>query len=337
MKLAVTGVTGFLGGQVALGLAAAGHQVRGVLRDPGRWQKPPAGAEHAIGDLRDPETVRQALDGCDAVIHIAALVKTWVPDRSLFDAVNVDAFRVLADRCRDQGLPLIYTSSFFALGSTDGVIADESRPRPDEPFHTDYVRTKTIADREAAKRVEAGQPIVRLYPGVVFGPGAWTEGNHVLKTLALHATGKLPGLLGPADRKQCFSFVEDIVVGFVQAVETMPLGKRFILGGENRTVTELFAVFQQLTGVRPPRIHIPYGVASLVGRMKRWRADRFGVEPDLTDEVVGLYRREWAYSSALAERELAYRITPFEEALKRSIVWMRETGRLPNDPTPGDA
>ena len=337
MKLAVTGVTGFLGGQVALGLAAAGHQVRGVVRDPERWQIRPQDAEHVIGDLRDPETVRKALDGCDAVLHIAALVKTWVPDASLFDAVNVEAFRVLADRCRIQDLPLIYTSSFFALGSTDGVIVDESRSRPDEPFHTDYVRTKTIADREAAKRVEAGQPIVRLYPGVVFGPGAWTEGNHVLKTLAQHAAGKLPGLLGPADRKQCFSFVGDVVAGFVRAVETMPIGKRFILGGENRTVTELFSVFQQLTGIRPPRIHIPYGVASVVGRFQRWRADRFGIEPELTDEVVGLYRREWAFSSSLAERELDYRITPFEEALERSVQWMRETGRLPGGRSSGDS
>ena len=65
-------------------------------------------------------------------------------------------------------------------------------------------------------------------------------------------------------------------------------------------------------------------------------SDRFGVEPELTDEIVGLYRCEWAFSSARAERELGYRITPFEEALAQSVAWMRATGRLPESVPRGE-
>ena len=63
--------------------------------------------------------------------------------------------------------------------------------------------------------------------------------------------------------------------------------------------------------------------------MQRWGANLLGVEPKLTDEVVGIYRHEWAYSSERACRELGYRITPFEQAIEATVEWLRDAGRLP--------
>jgi farnesol dehydrogenase len=211
-------------------------------------------------------------------------------------------------------------------------VLDEESPRTPGPPHNDYERTKWEADRLARDLSAGGSPLVRLYPGVVFGPGALTAGNHVVQSLLQHARGELPGLLGRGDRRLCFAFVDDVARGFVTAVEQAPPGSAYILGGENRTLVDLFEAFARHAGVPPPRRRIPYGAAAAIGWLQRKRADWFGVEPELTDEVVGIYRHEWAYSSARAERELGYRVTPFDQAVARTVDWLRSAGELPGTP-----
>jgi farnesol dehydrogenase len=330
VKVLVTGASGYLGGEVARGLAAAGHAVRGLVLDGQPWPTCPAGAEVVAGDVTDAAALRRAALGCDVVVHAAALVRIWARDRSRFDRVNVDGFVHAADAARSAGARLIYVSSFLALGPTDDAVFDEDTPRrPDHRPHNDYERTKYIADRLAHERAARGEDVVRLYPGVLYGPGALTAGNHVVNLLLQHARGQLPGLLGPGDRPQCLAFIEDVVAGTVRAVTNAAPGSSYILGGENRTVRELFACFHEVSGIAPPRRRIPVAVAALIGRAQRWRAWATGREPQLTDEVVRIYQRGWAYSSARAERELGYRITPLRVGLQRTVAWLRTAGLLP--------
>lgn len=329
MKVLVTGVTGYLGGQIGWRLASAGHTVRGFVRDPARWASRPPRSEVAVGDVTDAPEVRAALAGCDAIVHAAAMVKIWSRDRREFDRVNVGGMRNAADAARHAGVRLVYVSSFIALGPTDGRVFDEETPRDNDHARNDYERTKWAADKLARRLAHEGHVLVRVYPGVVYGPGTLTAGNHVAQALVQHARGKLPGMLGPGDRRQCFSYVEDVCDGIVAALERAVPGSAYILGGENRTVRELFEAFHEVSGVPPPKRSIPYGVASVVGTLQRWRAELTGREPELTDEVVEIYRREWAYSSARAERELGYRITPFREGIARTVAWLREGGVLP--------
>lgn len=328
MRVLVTGVTGFLGGRVAEHLARAGHSVRGLVRDPSRWPAPPEGADVFVGDVTDETAWRGASDGREAIVHAAALVKMWVRDRRRFDRVNVDGLRLAIEAAQARRARLIYISSFIALGPTDGAVFDESTPRRSTVFHNDYERTKWIAD-QLARRIEDPQARpVRVYPGVVFGPGPLTAGNHVVRLLLQHARGKLPGMLGSGRQRQCFAFVDDVAAGVVSALERGAPGTGYILGGENRSAVELFAAFQRSSGVAAPRRRIPFAVAGLIGKLQRWRAELLGIEPELTDEVVGVYRREWAYSSAKAQSELDYRITPFDEAVGRTVAWLREIGEL---------
>ena len=328
MKVLVTGVSGYLGGQVGVRLARAGHGVRGLVRDPSRWRSRPPGAEAVQGDVTDPAAFRRAAQGCQALVHAAAHVKVWDRDKSRFAEVNVGGLRHAADAAASAGAVLVYVSSFIALGPTDGRVFDEETPRAAGDAHNQYEKTKWEADVLARRLAAEGRAIVRLYPGVVYGPGALTAGNHVAQVLLQHARGKLPGLLGPGDRRQCFAYVEDVGDGVATALERARPGSAYILGGENRTVAELFQAFQTATGIPAPRRHIPYAVAGLVGRAQRLWAELTGREPQLTDEVVEIYRHEWAYSSARAQRELGYRITPFAEGIARTAAWLRERGAL---------
>jgi len=329
VRLLVTGATGFLGGRIAERLVAAGHEVRALVRDPRTQPESCCGAEPIPGDVTDREVVLRAARGCDGIVHAAALVRMWAADRRAFDRVNVEGFEAVARAAHERSARLLYVSSFLALGRSAGTPRDETATADPARCHNDYQRTKTEADRRARALGRAGRDVVRLYPGVVFGPGRLTAGNHVVRLFVEHARGQLPGLLGRGDRRQCFAFVDDVVEGVRLALERAPPGSGYVLGGENRTPRELFAAFARASGIAAPRRRIPFAVASLVGRVARWRAERFGVEPELTDEVVRIYREEWAYSSASAERDLGYRITPFDEAIRRTVEWLRSIGEIP--------
>ena len=328
MKVMLTGATGFLGGRLAQRFVDEGHPIRALVRDPARWTDRPDGAEVIQGDITDPASLQQAAEGCDAVVHAAALVKVWVKDRSQFDRVNVESLQHVVDAAKSAQAKLVYVSSFMALGPTDGATFDESTPRATQQTNNDYERTKLAAELKARQFVADGVPLVRVYPGVVFGPGALTAGNHVVQLLVQHANGKLPGMLGKGDLRQCFTYIDDVVDGIFQATLKAEPGSNYVLGGENKTALELFAAFEQASGVRPPKRSIPFGVATWIGRFQRWGAELFGLEPELTDEVVGVYRHEWAYSSARAERELGYSITPFDQAVAQTTAWLREQGAI---------
>src|SRR6185295_11162517 len=150
--------------------------------------------------------------------------------------VNVGGLGNVASAAKAGGIPLHYVSSFIALGPTDGATFDEDTPRASDSTHNDYERTKRDADLLARRLAGEGHSIVRIYPGVLYGPGAITPGNHVVGTLLEHAKGKLPGLLGPGDRRLSLTFVEDAVRGVATIVERARPGSAYVLGGDNRTM-----------------------------------------------------------------------------------------------------
>lgn len=322
MKVLLTGGTGFLGKSVARALAARGHEVR-LLARPGSNLSLLPPHELVRGDVCDANALRRAAEGCQAVMHMAALVKMWVPDRDAFERVNVDGLRHALAAAQGAGARLVYTSSFMALGPAGPTPADESRVHPGHSYRNDYERTKARADLLAREAAAAGRDVVLLYPGVVYGPGDRTEGNIVVNMVADHLRGAFPGIIGPGDRLWSYAFVEDVAGGHVAALERGRAGERYLLAGENVSMNDLFGALAEVTGVAPPRRHIPYPAASALGFLLYAWAELTGLPPLLTHEVVGVFREHWAYTSAKAERELGYHATPLREGLRRTVAWLR--------------
>lgn len=319
MKVLVTGATGYVGSHVAARLVAAGHAVLALVR-PGSEARLPAGCRPIAGDLRNAVSVRRALPGCDALVHLAALVRMWVRDSREFDRVNVEGLSTVLRAAEEAGVGrIVYTSSIVALGPTDGVVCDEDRERIDLKFHTDYERSKWIADRMARDKAATGLPLITVYPGVVYGPGTPSQGNLLERTLRSFAAGRLRFRLGRGDRRICYAYVEDVAQGHLLALERGRPGRGYILGGENATQDRLFEVLQELTGVAPPRRSVPYWAGEAMGRLLRGAAWITGVPPAFSDGVIGTFRHEWAYRSDRAERELGYRITPLRQGLRRTL------------------
>ena len=323
MKVLLTGGTGFLGKNVARALHAAGHDLRVLAREGSNLSGLPAGIEVARGDVTDAAAMLRAAFGCQAVLHMAALVKMWVPDRDVFEAVNVGGLRHALAAAAAAGARLVYTSSFIAVGPAGPAPADESQVHPGIGFRNDYERTKAQADVIAREAAAAGTDIVILYPGVVYGPGDRTDGNLVVQMVADHIGGRFPGIVGPGDRLWSYAFVEDVAAGHVAALERAAPGSRYFLAGENATMNALFATLAEVSGAPPPARHIPYAAATALGYALYLWAELTGLPPKLTHEVVGVFREHWAYSSARAERDLGYRPTPLREGLRRTVEWLR--------------
>ena len=329
MKVLLTGATGFLGRTVARRLAARGHALRVLARPTSRLEGLPEGFEFFVGDVTDALSLGAAAEGCGAVVHMAALVKIWVPDPGRFEAVNVGGLENALAAARAASARLVYTSSFIALGPSGAGVLDASRPHPGPPFCNEYERTKARADALAREAAAGGQDVVILYPGVVYGPGEMTEGNIVARMVADHLNGRLPGLVGPADRRWSYAFVEDVAEGHALALEKGRPGDRLVLGGENATLGQLFRLVQEIAGAPPPRLRIPYRVASALGRAQWLWAETTGHPPQLTHGEVAVLREEWACDSTRAVRELGYAWRPLAEGLRETVRWLRASGLVP--------
>lgn len=324
MKVLVTGGAGFLGRKVAGALVEKGHDL--VLLVRGGWRAGlPEDAVVIDGDVRDAEVFRNAAVGCDAIVHSAAMVKIWSPRLADFDEVNVGGVRNAIAAAQAHGIRLVYTSSFFAVGPTGTTPADESQTHPGN-YGNDYERTKTLADGLARAHASQGGDIVILYPGVVYGPGELTDGNLVAGLLADQMNGRLPGIVGPGDRLWSYAFVDDVAEAHVAALTLGRRGERYLLGGANATLNDVFDIASRQAGRDLTPRRLPFALARVVGRAMWIWADITGKAPDLTHQVVGIFEKHWAYGSEKAARELHYRVRPLEEGIGATVDWLIAEG-----------
>jgi farnesol dehydrogenase len=331
MRILVTGGTGFLGRAIVAELAPR-HALRLLVRSRASRERFPAGVEFAAGDVVDRASLGEAMRGCDAVVHAAALVKIVAP-RSAFDRVNVGGLDNVLGAAREAAVGrLVYVSSFIALGPTErgpGGVLDESALPDDRVWINDYERSKTLADRAARAAIAAGAPLRVVYPGVIYGPGELTEGNIVVRHVLDLAHGRLPALLGRPERRWNYAYVEDVARGVAAALERGPDGGRYVLGGENVTSAEFYRQVGERGGFAVPRRRMPDGVAKLAGAAMKLGARLTGGVPKLTPDLVEIYRHDWAYSSARAESDLGYRPRVLSEGLRQTMAWLRETPEWP--------
>jgi farnesol dehydrogenase len=328
MRVFLTGGTGFLGHELLRALRARRHEVTALIRAPEAAATLPAGVEPIVGGVERPESYRAALAGHEAVVHAAALVKMWARDRSEFDRVNVFGTERLIRAASEAGVTkILSTSSFIALGPSNGRPLREDDPRRTADVHNDYERTKVQADETARRLIAEGLPLYVLYPGVIYGPGNLTDGNLVARNIIPVLNGTMP--FGMSILAWSYAYIDDVVAGFMNVLEGTPPSRRYILGGDNRTGPEFYAALEKASGRKPPAFNIPLGVAAAAGYGEYLLAQLFGRPPKmLTHEVVRIYRRAWTYDSARATAEIGYTITPLEEGLRRLVAWLRKVGKV---------
>lgn len=324
MEIFLTGGTGYLGSRIAEALLARGHRLRILYRAPDRAPRAHASVLPVRGDLENPSELRDAIRGVEAVVHTAAMVRSWVPDARAMHAVNVDSARILFELAGELHVPrVLYTSSFMALGPSDGEPKTESSPSERSAFCNAYERTKYLGDQVARRAQQQGLPIVTLYPTVIFGPGPLTEGNHVGRIVRDFLTGKLPGRVGRGDAWWNYAYIDDVVEAHALALERAKPGTRYIIGGDNVTIDGFLDALEAISGVPAPSRVLSDRWLRPMAMLLEWRARLFGGEPPLTRGVLDVYQRDWAYSSEAAKRDLGYGATAFRVALSKTVAWVR--------------
>ncbi len=314
MRVLITGATGYLGRTLVRAFHAAGHATVAFSRHASASG---LAGDLVDGDVRDAAAVSRAAAGCDGICHTAALVSVWLKRRDDFDEVNVHGLQHVLDAAREHGITrLVYTSSFLALPPAGAAVPGR---------WNDYQRTKVAADRLASRAVIEGAPLIRTYPGVIYGPGVMTEGNLVGRMVADHLAGRLPGVVG-ADCVWSYAWVEDVAAGHVAAMERGQPGARYQLGGENAPQMRLFEIVRELTGRRLPR-RLPAPLATFVGAVEELRASMTGRPPLLTAGTVEILTRDWPLDSGQAVQELGYRVTPLRDGIVRVVQQVQAAAR----------
>jgi len=192
-------------------LLSRNHRIGALVRSPQRASNLPAGVTSVQGTIENPDSYRGMLRGYEVFVHMAALVKMWVRDRKDFDRINVEALRNAVQLSADAGVKkFVYTSSFIALGPSNGEPLSELHSRRSDHFHNDYERTKYLGDQVARKFVQEGYPLYILYPGVIYGPGNLTDGNIIAKNVIPFLNGKMPFGLGI--KTWSYAFIRDVVM-----------------------------------------------------------------------------------------------------------------------------
>jgi nucleoside-diphosphate-sugar epimerase len=325
MKYFITGITGFIGSNLARYFLDEGHQVNAIVRD----FQDTKGLNHPNlqlfkGDLHDLSAQRSGMSGCNKVFHLAALAKPWSKDPDAFRKINVEGSANIFESAKESGVEkVVFTSSAATMSPSEGRIpSDESTPRK-IPFFNEYESTKKEAEAIAIDYTAKGLPVVIVNPSRVYGPGPINESNAITKMIRGYCNGQWRIIPGDGKKIGNYVFIDDVVKGHIMAAEKGRAGERYLLGGENLSFDDLFNTLEKVSGIHRGMFHLPLFVMNTGAKFMEWQNSITGIPPAITSPWVNKFLRDWCISSTKAEQELGYKITSFEDGAGKTIKWLR--------------
>lgn len=332
MKAFLTGASGFVGSHVRSALVERGVAVQCLVRasSPRANLEDVEPANLVEGDLRDPESLARAIDGCDTVFHCAADYRLFVRRPGEMYATNVEGTRNVLRAAHLAGVDrVVYTSSVGALGlEADGSPADETTPVSIDSMLGHYKRSKYLAERVAEDWVGRGLPVVIVNPSTPIGdrdvkPTA--TGRVILDFLNRRTPAFVDTGLNWVD-------VRDVAIGHLRAAERGRIGEKYILGNQNLSLEGIFHKLARITGLPAPRVNLPHWIPLTVAALSTGWARLTGGEPRVPLDGVRLSRYKMYFDPAKAVRELDLPQTPIDDALARAVDWFRGRGYVVRGP-----
>lgn len=329
MKTLITGATGFVGSAVLRQLLAAGHDVRALIRPKSdRRNIDGFPVEIVYGDLTDRRSLEHGMKGCSRVFHVAADYRLWVPKAEEMYEINVVGTRNIMHAALNAGVErVVYTSSVSTLGLTrDGSLADEETPVSLMDMIGHYKRSKFMAEEEVKRLAdEQGLPVIIVNPSTPVGPRD-IKPTPTGRIIVDAASGRMPAYV---DTGLNLVHVDDLAIGHLLALEHGKVGDRYILGGWNLTLKEIFCAVAAITGQTPPNICLPHWLVFPIGCVSEaWAHLVTRREPRVTLNGVRLARKKMFFSIEKARRLLGFNPRPVEEALRDAVAWFRENGYI---------
>lgn len=325
MTIFITGATGFVGNHLAIKLADQGNDVHVLCRHSANIdQLIRKNIRVFTGDILNIKSIEQAMYGCEQVYHLAALAKNWSFNPNDFEIVNVNGTLNVLSAAEKLGIKkVVFTSTSLTLGPSNGIPVKETRLRPNY-IYTEYARTKLKAEKVIDPFINRGLSVVIVNPTRLFGPGLMTEGNATTLMIQLYLKGKWRYILGNGTAIGNYGFIDDVVNGHILAMQNGRNGECYILGGENLSFSAFFNQIDQIFNKKHFIIHIPITLAHFFSQLELTKAKLLHIYPLITPEWVKLFAIDWAFSSAKAQKDIGYSITPFNEALQNTLDWLNQ-------------
>ncbi len=323
MKALVTGATGFVGAAVVRALIKTGVDVRVLARrDSNFTNLHQFKIDGAYGDLRDKESLREALAGCQHLYHVAAHYALWARDPSIFYAMNVTGTKNIMETARDVDTErIVYCSTIGTIGlPPDGGLGTENTSVSLEQMAGHYKRSKYLAEQEVLKLAKDGMPIVIVNPSAPVGEGD-VKPTPTGQVIVDFMKGRMPAYI---ETGMNIVDVDDVAAGHLLAMQKGRIGQRYILGTKNLMLREVFEILSHLTGIKAPSVKLPREVVLPLAYLNQAFSWITGIPPRIPLEGVKMAKHKMHYDCSKAIRELGIPQTPPEVALEKAVRWFRD-------------
>ena len=326
MRVCVTGSTGFIGGRLVAHLARAGHDVVALRRGPASEDGEAGAARvvHAEGDVRDPDSLRRAFAGCDAVVHLAALFNAPEASWETYRETNVEGVRHVLEIASELGVPrVVHCSTVGVASGGEPPYAEDAPYAP--PAWDKYETTKASGEQLAVRfHAETGLPVLVIRPAQVYGPGD-------LSKLKFYKMVKKGVIVAPGDTLKHLIYVDDLCEAFERALHAESgFGEPIIVAGDAPTPLErLVDIAARALGVEPPRVRVPALPVTAAAGAVETLFNALGRKPPIFRRSMNFFTKSVAFRLGNAERHLGFRATtPVEEGVGRTVRWYRDNEHL---------
>lgn len=326
MNVLVTGATGFLGTNLVHELVSRGYRVRalGLPGSDARYIQDP-GVEIMFGDVTVPDEVLRAVNGMDAVFHVAGDTSFWNRLFARQRKVNVDGAVNVARACLECSVKrLVHTSTVDALGYDPNGIADENWS-----VYTyagtgyNYADTKREGEAGVLSFVQQGLDVVVINPGSMIGPFDHTcQFGRLFMDIRDRKVPAMPPGGAP------WAHVREVAKAHAQALVSGRKGERYITGGVNMSYREVFTLIARSIGAAPPRFVMPPLLTVAYGSLMELVSAFTKTPPDLNPGQARYMSVFPRYDSSKAVRELGFRCVPVEDMVRDARDWYVNNGYL---------
>lgn len=311
----VTGATGFLGSELVRLLREAGEPVRALGRDERALERLAVlGADTRRVAMDDAVGLREALDGCGLVYHVAGVVAHEKRDRPRLMATNAEGTRRLLELA-DPGARIVHVASVATLGpgaGPDDPITEAHTPPPDADSMP-YSASKIAGERYALEAAAAGRDVVIANPAYIVGPGddrggtTWPIREYLRGRLRFVVAGGL-----------CLVDVRDTALGLIAIAKRGKKGERYVLADRegNLSHTEFFARAGEIAGRKRAQVMVPAQLAVALTTVFPW---------PVSSGYARVAIRWWYADQAKAERELGFKPRPTEETLTDTVRYVLDS------------
>lgn len=325
MKIFLTGGTGFIGSHIAKQLRDRGDEVVALVRSPEKGRDLEAvGCETVIAHLGDEAAIATGMEGCDAVIHGAAIYEVGIPASRHEEMrhANVDGTeRVLGAALAARIPKVVYISTVAVFGNTRGEVVDETYEADGQSFTSYYEQTKYEAHQVAKRLIAEGLPCVIVQPGGVYGPGDHSELMNMTKMVL---AGKMPMIPFP-DFGMAIVHVDDVASGVLLALDKGEVGESYVIGADTATNRQLVETVAELSGRKAPKRAMPTAMIKAVAPFGRIAGPIMGYPPNMRELVSSADGVTFWASSDKAKRELGYAPRDLRTTIADTL---REMGKL---------